>query len=155
MKTKNKQHIKQVCKPIDCIWECRSEYTAQGPVVQNLISTNPELTLNKTDRVNTGLALIGLSCSFWVNNFLATEEVMRPFRPSCHHADKACSRVCFSINLTWSSINDHWRKFIALLRLQPYLLFGIAAIDYLLLSISRKSISLLWAVLFLKADIME
>ena len=31
-----------------------------GPVVQSLISTNPGLTLNKTYRVNPGLALIGL-----------------------------------------------------------------------------------------------
>ena len=35
-------------------------YIAQGPVVQNPISTNPGLTLNKTYRVNPGLALIGL-----------------------------------------------------------------------------------------------
>ena len=32
----------------------------QGPVVQSPISTNPGLTLNKTYRVNPGLALIGL-----------------------------------------------------------------------------------------------
>ena len=31
-----------------------------GPVVQSPISTNPGLTLNKTYRVNPGLALIGL-----------------------------------------------------------------------------------------------
>ena len=31
-----------------------------GPVVQSPISTNPRLTLNKTYRVNPGLALIGL-----------------------------------------------------------------------------------------------
>ena len=32
----------------------------QGPVVQSPISTNPGLTLNKTYKVNPGLALIGL-----------------------------------------------------------------------------------------------
>ena len=32
----------------------------QGPVVQSPISTNPELTLNKSYRVNPGVALIGL-----------------------------------------------------------------------------------------------
>ena len=30
------------------------------PVIQSPISTNPGLTLNKTDRVNPGLALIDL-----------------------------------------------------------------------------------------------
>ena len=34
--------------------------TELGPVVQSPISTNPGLTLNKTYRVNPGLALIGL-----------------------------------------------------------------------------------------------
>ena len=32
----------------------------RGPVVQSPISANPGLTLNKTYRVNPGLALIGL-----------------------------------------------------------------------------------------------
>ena len=35
-------------------------FSLQGLVVQSPISTNPGLTLNKTYRVNPGLALIGL-----------------------------------------------------------------------------------------------
>ena len=39
---------------------CRDFFDHLGPVVQSPISTNPGLTLNKTYRVNPGLALIGL-----------------------------------------------------------------------------------------------
>ena len=35
-------------------------FRSLGPVAQSPISTNPGLTLNKTYRVNLGLALIGL-----------------------------------------------------------------------------------------------
>ena len=38
----------------------QSELGELGLVVQSPISTNPALTLNKTYRVNPGLALIGL-----------------------------------------------------------------------------------------------
>ena len=34
--------------------------TDTGPVVESPISTNPGLTFNKTDRVRSGLAVIGL-----------------------------------------------------------------------------------------------
>ena len=41
-------------KMADMLWN------DQGQVVQSPISANPGLTLNKTYRVNPGLALIGL-----------------------------------------------------------------------------------------------
>ena len=46
--------------PAQLLLCCCENSCQQGPVVQSPISTNPGLTLNKTYRVNPGLALIGL-----------------------------------------------------------------------------------------------
>ena len=45
---------------VTCDFISSTRYNHQGPVVQSPISTNPGLTLNRTYRVNPGLALIEL-----------------------------------------------------------------------------------------------